>query len=212
MRRDNRQDRRDDRGPAAGGGGGKSHYQMREKMISIGDDFWIENDHGQKIFKVDGKALRVRQTLILEDAQGKALYQIQERMLRVKDSMEVEDARGAQVAMVKKAMITPIRDRWTVKIKGGPVSRGPGQYPRPRIHHRRRPRQDRRGLQEVVQDTRHLRRGDRPRSGRRVDPGRDCLHRPDEPALTITASESNCDRLAEAYVRCPGEFVLRLTG
>ena len=29
---------------------------MREKMISIGDDFWIENDHGQKVFKVDGKA------------------------------------------------------------------------------------------------------------------------------------------------------------
>ena len=120
MRRDNRQERRDDRGPSAGGGGGKSHYQMREKMISIGDDFWIENDHGQKVFKVDGKAIRVRQTLILEDAQGKELYQIQQRMARVKDSMEVEDARGAQVAMVKKALITPIRDRWTVKIKGGP--------------------------------------------------------------------------------------------
>ena len=62
---------------------------------------------------MDGKALRVRQTLILEDAQGKELYKIQERMLRVKDSMEVEDARGQRVAMVKKALITPIRERWT---------------------------------------------------------------------------------------------------
>ena len=70
----------------AGGAGGKNHYQMRQKMISIGDDFWIENDHGQKVFKVDGKALRVRQTLILEDAQRRELYKIQERMLRVKDS------------------------------------------------------------------------------------------------------------------------------
>jgi uncharacterized protein YxjI len=119
MRRDNRQERRDDRGPSAGGGG-KSHYQMRQKMVSIGDDFWIENDRGEKVYKMDGKALRVRQTLIIEDARGTELYKIQERMLRVKDSMEVEAANGQQVAMVKKALITPIRERWTVKIKGGP--------------------------------------------------------------------------------------------
>jgi uncharacterized protein YxjI len=93
---------------------------MRQKMVAIGDDFWIENDRGEKVFKVDGKALRVRQTLIIEDAHGKELYKIQERMLRIKDSMEVEDASGQQVAMVKKALITPIRERWTVKVKNGP--------------------------------------------------------------------------------------------
>jgi len=112
-------DRRDERreGPAAGGG---HHYQMREKMISIGDDFWIENDAGQKAFKVDGKALRIRNTLIIEDPSGRELYKIQEKMLRIKDSMEVEDANGQQVAMVKKALITPVRERWTVKVKNGP--------------------------------------------------------------------------------------------
>ncbi len=118
LRRDNRQERREERGP--GGGGGRTHYQMRQKMVAIGDDFWIENDQGQRVFKVDGKALRVRQTLIFEDAQGKELYKIQERMLRIKDSMEVEDASGQQVAMVKKALITPLRERWTVKVKNGP--------------------------------------------------------------------------------------------
>ena len=93
---------------------------MRQKMVSIGDDFWIENNRGQKMFKVDGKALRVRQTLILEDAGGREVYKIQERMLRVKDSMEVEDPGGRKVAMVKKALITPIRERWTVNVKDGP--------------------------------------------------------------------------------------------
>ena len=34
--------------------------------------------------------------------------------------MEIEDPAGQQMAMVKKALITPLRDRWTVKIKGGP--------------------------------------------------------------------------------------------
>ena len=124
MRRGAREERRDERqedrgGPLGGGGGGKNHYQMRQKMVAIGDDYWIENDRGQRVFKVDGKALRVRQTLIFEDAQGKELYKIQERMLRVKDSMEVEDAHGGQVAMVKKALITPIRERWSVNVRGG---------------------------------------------------------------------------------------------
>src|SRR6266700_8388068 len=115
-RREERQERRG--GPL--GGGDKTHYQMREKLASIGDDFWIENDRGEKVYKVDGKALRVRQTLIFEDRSGRELAKIQERMLRVKDSMEVEGPAGNQMAMVKKALSTPLRDRWTVKIKGGP--------------------------------------------------------------------------------------------
>ncbi|HET6443698.1 MAG TPA: LURP-one-related family protein [candidate division Zixibacteria bacterium] len=93
---------------------------MREKMVSIGDDFWIENDKGQKVFKIDGKALRVRETLVFEDAHGNELAKIQERKLRIKDSMEIEGPHGENLGTVKKAMITPVRERWVVKIKGGP--------------------------------------------------------------------------------------------
>ena len=75
---------------------------------------------GQKVYKIDGKALRVRQTLSFEDAHGTELCKIQERMLRVKDSMEIEGPHGEKLAMVKKALITPVRERWVVKIKGGP--------------------------------------------------------------------------------------------
>jgi uncharacterized protein YxjI len=93
---------------------------MTQRMLSIGDDFWIENERGQKVFKVDGKALRVRETLIFEDANGRELCSIQERMLRVKDTMEIEGPGGQQVAMVKKALITPIRERLTINVHGGP--------------------------------------------------------------------------------------------
>ncbi len=112
--------RRQEQKESRGSGGGNKRYQMREKLVSIGDDFWIENEHGQKAFKVDGKALRVRNTLNFEDPHGHVLCKIQERMLRVKDSMEVEGPDGKQVAMVKKAIISPVRDRFTVKIKDGP--------------------------------------------------------------------------------------------
>src|SRR5947207_3621315 len=118
MRR--REERREERQESRGGGMEKTHYQMREKLVSIGDDFWIENNRGEKVYKVDGKALRIRQTIIFEDRAGRELAKIQERMLHIKDSMEIEDPSGHQIAMVKKALITPLRDRWTVKIKAGP--------------------------------------------------------------------------------------------
>jgi len=121
--RNRRQERREERQEDRGFGrrnSGNNRYQMREKLVSIGDDFWIENEAGEKAFKVDGKALRIRQTLKFEDAHGNELCKIQERKLRIKDSMEVEDTDGNQVAMVKKALISPIRDRFVVKIKNGP--------------------------------------------------------------------------------------------
>jgi uncharacterized protein YxjI len=119
MFRGRREERRDERRDV-GGGPAAEHYQMRQKLVSIGDDYWIENSRGERAFKVDGKALRVRETLLFEDPSGRELYKIQERMLRVKDSMEIEDAGGQRAAMVKKALITPVRERWVVNVRDGP--------------------------------------------------------------------------------------------
>ena len=100
--------------------GSATRYQMRQKLIAFGNDFYIENEAGQRVFKVDGKVLRVRDTLKFKDMGGNVLCQIQERMLRIKDVMAIEDGSGNKVAEVKKALITPLRDRWTVKIRNDP--------------------------------------------------------------------------------------------
>ena len=97
-----------------------TRYQMRQRMISIGDDYTIENERGEHVFRLDGKALRVRKTILFEDMDGRELCRIQERMLRVKDSMEIETPDGDRIAMVKKAMITPLRERWVAHIENGP--------------------------------------------------------------------------------------------
>jgi uncharacterized protein YxjI len=97
-----------------------NRYKIRQNLISIGDDFWIENEEGKKVFKVDGKVLRIRKTLVFEDAKGKKLAQIQERLLTIKDTMVVEDADGRDIATIKKALIAPFRDKWDVKVKNGP--------------------------------------------------------------------------------------------
>lgn len=95
-------------------------YKMHEKLISIGDDYWIENEAGEREFYVDGKALRVRDTLIIKDVQGNELYKLKEKLLRVRDTMDILDAEGKTAATIKQALITPLRDRWKVEVANGP--------------------------------------------------------------------------------------------
>jgi len=91
---------------------------MREKIFAIGDDFWIETEDGERAFKVNGKALRIRRTFILETPSGEELMKIQEKKLHIRDTMEVERD-GQTVAKVKKALITPLRDRYVVELGDG---------------------------------------------------------------------------------------------
>jgi uncharacterized protein YxjI len=103
------------------------YYRVREKMLSIGDDLWIENDAGDRVFKIDGKALRVRKTMVFEDSEGRELCKIQSRLLRVRDSMEVESPEGDRIALIKKAVISPFRERWVVDRPDAPDLRVQGK-------------------------------------------------------------------------------------
>ncbi|HEX6945597.1 MAG TPA: LURP-one-related family protein [Casimicrobiaceae bacterium] len=92
-------------------------FQMREKLISIGDDAWIEDDQGQRVYKVNGKAMRVRDTFVLEDTAGNEVARIQEKKLSIRDKMEIE--RGDRtIATVHKALVG-IRDRFAIEVEGG---------------------------------------------------------------------------------------------
>src|ERR1700750_1179202 len=94
---------------------GGTKYRMREKMFSIGDDYWIETEGGDKVFKVDGKALRLRKTFKLEGRDGKELYAIQEKKLSIRDKMEIERD-GHTVATIKKALVSPLRERFHIEL------------------------------------------------------------------------------------------------
>ena len=102
--------RRDE--PAAG-----SRYRMRQRLLSIGDDYWIEHEDGSRAFRVDGKALRIRKTLILEDTAGREVARLQERKLSVRDKMEIERD-GKTVATVSKRWFA-VRDSYGVAIAPG---------------------------------------------------------------------------------------------
>jgi uncharacterized protein YxjI len=94
-------------------------YKMKQRMIAIGDDFFIEDQSGQQVFHVDGKVLRLRDTLVFKDMEGNELCKIQERMLRVRDTMNIDGPNGNTMATVKKVLITPVRERFTVEMADG---------------------------------------------------------------------------------------------
>jgi uncharacterized protein YxjI len=95
-----------------------ARYRMRQHLLSIGDDYWIETEDGQRAFRVDGKALRIRQTFVLEDAAGNEVAKLQERKLSMRDKMAIERG-GRSVATVKKALVG-IRDRFSIEVADGP--------------------------------------------------------------------------------------------
>lgn len=96
-----------------------TRYQMRERLLAFGDDFYIETGVGQRAFWVDGKALRIRDTLMFKDMQGNEIYRIQEKVARVRDTMTIYKGND-RAAVVKKALITPLRDRYAASIPGMP--------------------------------------------------------------------------------------------
>ena len=94
----------------------EARFQMREKLISIGDDYWIEDEEGNKRFRVNGKAVRVRDTWVLEDLSGNEVALIREKKLSIRDAITIEV--GGTEAKVKKALVG-LRDRFHVEVDGG---------------------------------------------------------------------------------------------
>jgi uncharacterized protein YxjI len=90
---------------------------MKQRMFALGEDFDITNENNQRVFHVDGKALRARDTLLFEDAQGNEVYKIQEKVARLRDTLNIYQGNRV-AASIHKAMITPVRERFSVSLPG----------------------------------------------------------------------------------------------
>jgi uncharacterized protein YxjI len=95
-----------------------ARYRMRQHLISLGEDYTIEDADGRPAFKVDGKVLRVRETFEITDMQGREVATIREKKIALRDSMKILRG-GETIATVKKALIAPFRDRFVVDVEGG---------------------------------------------------------------------------------------------
>ena len=85
--------RRRDEAPAG------RRFVMREKFVSNGDDAWIEDEAGECAYKVDGKALRIRDTMKIE-RDGDTIARVSKRWFRLRDTYGVEIAGGEDDALL----------------------------------------------------------------------------------------------------------------
>lgn len=57
---------------------------MQEKLASIGDDSWIEDDQGDRAYKCRRRGAAGRDTFVLKDRDGNEVASIQEKKLRAR--------------------------------------------------------------------------------------------------------------------------------
>src|SRR5256885_4938195 len=92
-------------------------YLIREKLFRLGEDSTILTETGEPIFEVDGKVLSLHHRLIIRDRNGNEVASVHQRLIALRPTYEI--TRGGQdIAEVRKHLISPFVDRFTVDIPG----------------------------------------------------------------------------------------------
>ncbi len=92
-------------------------YLIREKLFRLGEDSTILNEAGEPIFEVDGKVLSLHHRLIIRDRYGNEVASVHQRLFTLRPTYEITRG-GQELAEVRKHLISPFVDRFTVDIPG----------------------------------------------------------------------------------------------
>ena len=92
-------------------------YLIREKFFRLGEDSTILNEAGQPILEVDGKVLSLHNRLIIRDRNGHEVASVHRRLLALRPTYEITRG-GQELAEVRKHLISPFVDRFTVDLPG----------------------------------------------------------------------------------------------
>ena len=92
-------------------------YMMKQKLFSWGDKFRIQNEAGQDLFYVDGRAFSLGNKLSFQDMAGNELAFIQQKLLSWGPTYEIYRS-GQLAAIVKKHLFTFFKCRFTVDVPG----------------------------------------------------------------------------------------------
>ncbi|MBC7267203.1 MULTISPECIES: LURP-one-related/scramblase family protein [Streptomyces] len=93
-------------------------YLVRDRILGLGDDYWIEDQQGDKAFLVDGKAMRLRDTFELKDPQGRVLIDIRQKLLSLRDTMLIERD-GGPLATIRRKRLSLLRNHYRVTLVDG---------------------------------------------------------------------------------------------
>ena len=92
-------------------------YVIREKFFRLGEDSTITDAYGRPVIQVDGKVFSIHHTLIMRDLGGNELATVKKQLIALRQTYHVT-RHGQEMAAVRKKIISPFVDRYTVDIPG----------------------------------------------------------------------------------------------
>jgi uncharacterized protein YxjI len=92
-------------------------YVMRQKLLSLADNFTIKNEQEQDVFLVKGKLFSFGDKLSFQDLAGNELVFIDQRLLNWSPTYELW-RQAELLAVVKRELFSFIHHRFTVDVPG----------------------------------------------------------------------------------------------
>ncbi|HTR79439.1 MAG TPA: LURP-one-related family protein [Gemmatimonadaceae bacterium] len=80
-------------------------YVMRQRLLTLTDDYDITNEQGTNVYYVDGKLLALGKNLSFQDTEQQELAHIQQKLMNWGPTYEITH-NGELVAVVKKELFT----------------------------------------------------------------------------------------------------------
>jgi uncharacterized protein YxjI len=92
-------------------------YVIRERFFRLGEDSDITDEQGQPVYQVDGKVLTLHDTLIVRDLAGTEVARVRRQLVALRPTYHIT-RQGQEVAEMRKKLISPFVDRFTIDIPG----------------------------------------------------------------------------------------------
>jgi len=92
-------------------------YVIRENFFRLTEDSVIKNEQGEPIYQVKGKIFSLHHTLVLMDLAGKELATVSKQIISLTPKFHIT-RHGEEIATVRKRLISPFVERFSVDIPG----------------------------------------------------------------------------------------------
>jgi uncharacterized protein YxjI len=79
-----------------------TELRVQESLVARGDDVWIEDELGERVYRIDDRALLIRDAFILRDGDGIELARVEEGERRERDTIQIR-CQGETIAMVHRS-------------------------------------------------------------------------------------------------------------
>lgn len=95
-------------------------YILTQKLFTLGDDFFIEDENGKKVFEVDGKLFSIGEKLWFKDHNGNKIFKLKEKLIKLTDTYIIEKNNKDYVKIHKK-MFTIFKEKFEIDSPYGEI-------------------------------------------------------------------------------------------